>query len=122
MRKITQGPAKGDDKFLFLETLSAQIQKLLGHGLNDIACMSVMHVLGPSLLLGLKDIKIRIVGPNRTEVNEMGMGENGAAESLVDILVTAKLFKRFLCNHQMGISSRHRRPTMLGFKLIEITI
>ena len=40
-------------------------------------------------------------------MNEMGIGEHGAAQFLVNILVAKKLLQRLLCNHQMGVSSWH---------------
>jgi len=56
------------------------------------------------------------------KVNKMGMGEGRAPYLFMDVLLAPKPFKRFLCNHQMGIGSWHRRPTLLGLKSIEITI
>jgi hypothetical protein len=70
----------------------------------------------------LNDIEIRIVWTNGTKVDEMGMGEDRAAELFMDILVASKPFEGFLCDHQMGISPWHNESTMLGFKCIEITI
>src|SRR4030042_4486148 len=75
-----------------------------------------------NLLFGLNDIEIRLVRTNGTKVTVMGMGESGAAGLFIDILIASKPFERFLCNHQMGISSRHKGPAMLGFKSIEINI
>ena len=57
--------------------------------------MSVMHMVGPKLLLGLNDIEIRIIWTSGTQVDEMGMGEHDLAESYT-VPLPVKVIARLL--------------------------
>jgi hypothetical protein len=51
-------------------------------------------MVGPKLLLGWNDIEIRIIWTSRTQVDEMGMGEDRSPQLFIDILVASKPFER----------------------------